>query len=65
VHESARPQRRHQFVLADHVPGALDQQHQRVENLGRQRDRLATHQQAAFADIQFAIGEAMDRIFLR
>jgi hypothetical protein len=57
---AARPQGTHQLILADQAARALDQQHQGVEDLRRQRNGLADRGQSALSRIQLKLAEAVD-----
>jgi hypothetical protein len=65
VDEAARPERLHQLVLADRVACALDQQHQRIEHLRRQRNSGPVCDQPPLSRIELELAEAVDRLFVR
>jgi hypothetical protein len=57
---AAWPQGTHQLILADQAARALDQQHQGVEDLRRQRNGLADRGQSPLSRIQLKLAEAVN-----
>ena len=59
--DGVRPDRAHQFILVQHTSRVLNQVHQRVKCLRRNRDRTAiASQQEAPAGIQAELTEFID-----